>query len=285
MLLDRKRVGLILRTFSPKPELVPETVARVMKTVQIARDLEVSSRRVFARIDILVSADERYGDSDCGHTAQELRDRVSTQDRVFISEVKNGDIFCGILNYGVAHQLRERIDYSMILSSGVNEYLTEENVAPMLGALECGARVTGLAFEELAPSVLAGRIANTFAIWDTVALMTVGGFDLRAAKAPKDDRLARYVRGWSIEKGEVFYGASGVEEVIPIIRLIKTFGPCLAPITPRTQGAWTVSQDPEVQARHRKKLGTKFERQMMWALSEGVDFSFIEGGVMLSYQS
>jgi hypothetical protein len=283
MLLHTKRVGLILKLFSPKPELVEQNVRLAMGAVDKALALEVGGKKVFSRIDILVSADDRFGDSDCGLTADALR--LAPRKGVFVSEVRNGDIFCGLLNYGVSHQMRDRIDYSMIMSIGVGEYLVEENVRPMLDALHSGARVTGLALSELAPSILDGRIANTFAIWDTVSLMTIGGFDLRAAKAPKDDRLAQYVRGWSDEKGEVYYQSSGVEEIIPLVRLIKVFGSCIAPIVPVSGAKWVVSDDPEVQKRERAKLGTKTERQMMWALSESVDFSFIKGGVIPEYRS
>lgn len=247
----------------------------------------IGDKSVFSRIDVIVSADSRYGDSDCGETSDALRLELHSKPRksVFVSEVTNGDIFCGLLNYGVAHQMRDRIDYSMILSIGVADYLTSENIGPMLKALEQGARVTGLALSELAPSILDGRIANTLAIWDTVALMTVGAFDLRAAKPLKDDRLAQYVRGWSEEKGEVFYNSAGVEEIIPLARLVKIFGPCIAPVAPVTGACWVVSDDPDVQKREKAKLGTKMERQMMWALSEGVDFSFLKGGVMPEYRT
>lgn len=281
MLLHHKRIGLILRVFSPKSELVAQNVEQVRQTVELADSLGV-----FSRVDVLVSADHRFGDTDCGETASALKQVLAgVYKNTYTSEVHHGDIFCGMLNYGVAHQIRDRIDYSMILSIGVKDYLTAENMKAMLDALEAGARVTGLAITELAPSIMDGRIANTCAIWDNVSLMTVGGFDLRASKPLKDDRLMNYVRGWSPEKGETFYAAAGVEEMIPIIRLIKNFEPCVAPIVPVTGAPWVVSSDPEVQKREQSKLGTKFERQMRCAVAEDVDFSFIRGGVMKEYRS
>lgn len=252
---------------------------QVVETVEMAEALGI-----FSRIDVLVSADSRFGDSDCGETAAALRPALASHRSVVVSEVSHGDIFCGLLNYGIAHQMRDRIDYTMVLSSGVKDYLTKENMTAMLSALEAGARVTGLAIAELAPSIMDGRIANTAAIWDNVSLMTVGGFDLRAAKPLRDDRLADWVRGWSEEKGEVFYNAAGVEEMIPLARLIKTFGACIAPIMPVTGARWVVSDDPDVQKREAGKLGTKFERQMRWCVAEDVDFSFLRGGVMPAYR-
>lgn len=282
--LRQKLFGLILRVFSPKPELVGKTVEQVTATIEMANAVQFKDKSVFSRIDVFISADERYGDTDCGDTANALEKVTAVYPNMYVSEVRRGDIFCGMLNYGVALHLRNGIDYSMILSSGVKDYLTTENVMAMIAALEGGARVTGLAITELAPSILDGRIANTCAIWDNLSLMTVGGFDLRAAKPLKDDRLANYVRGWSTEKGEVFYNAAGVEEIFPLVRLVKMYGPCIAPILPKTGARWFVSDDPEAQKRQQEKLGTKFERQMRWLAAEDVDMSFLKGGVMPAYR-
>lgn len=297
--LSRKRIGLLLRVFSPKSDLKDQTVEQILDVLARAHQVRLEGQLLFSRIDVLVSADDRYGDTDCGGTAKAVRDHLEEEIReeyrwqqehdsiatsekikIVIREVKNGDIFCGMLNYGVAKQMRDRIDYTMILSIGAREYLTAKNMEAMLLALAAGAKVTGLAITELAPSIMEGRIANTCAIWDNIDLMTVGGFDLRAAKALKDDRLVDYVRGWSEEKGEVFYAASGVEEIIPLVRMIKLFGACIAPIMPLTGARWEVSKDPDVQKREQSKLGTKYERQMRWVVAENVDFSFIRGGVV-----
>lgn len=293
MLLHQKRIGLLLRVFSPKPELVDKTIEQVFATLSQASRLVIEDMKVFSRIDVLVSADSRYGDVDCGETLSAMRlfvERLEPEyasllmKNVHLAEIRHGDIFCGMLNYGVVKQMRDRIDYTMILSTGVKDYLTVDNLVAMLSALEQGARVTGLAISELAPSILDGRVANTFAIWDNLSLMTVGGFDLRAGKPLKDDRLADYVRGWSEEKGEVFYNSAGVEEIIPLVRMVKLFGPCIAPTQPINGVRWVVSNDPDVQKREQAKLGTKYERQMRWAVTENVDFSFIRGGVLPEYR-
>lgn len=283
------KIGLILRVFSPKVEQVANNVALVRGMVEKA--IEVS---VFDRIDILIPADSRFDDSDCGKTAPALRKEFSgASDLIFISEVTRGDIFCGLLNYGVAFQSRHGIDYSMIMSFGVQSYATPETFSAMLKAVEDGALVVGVAVDELSESIIDGRIANTFAMWHNISLLSVGGFDLRAAKPRKDDRLAKYLRGWSREQedkignGEVFYHFAGVEEIIPLIRMTDTFGKCIASIVP--QGAvkeWIAPnpvEDPEGYARHIKKLGTKFERQAAFAALEGSDLSFIKGGVMDAY--
>ena len=287
-------IGLILRVFSPRPDLIESNVASVKSAVDRAL-----TGAPFRRVDILISADSRFGDSDCGGTAFALR-RTFGQARpgyrsVFVSEVTKGDIYCGLLNYGIATQVRHGVDYSVILSSGVQSYATPETFGAMGEAAGNGARVIGVVVDELSESIRAGRIANTFAMWHNVSLMAVGGFDLRAAKPRKDDRLARYLRGWSREQkekdgnGEVFYNFAGVEEIIPLVRLIDTYGPCIAPIVPQGAVKQWVTPDPvsnpEGYARHLKKLGTKFERQAAFAAMERVDLSFLKGGVMPEYRT
>src|SRR6185436_17324721 len=114
MLLHHKRVGLVLRVFSPKPELVDQSVRQVATTIDRATRLVIEGKSVFSRIDVLVSADGRYGDTDCGDTPRALNQAIDGAYRnTYVSEVKCGDIFCGMLNYGVAHQMRDRIDYTM----------------------------------------------------------------------------------------------------------------------------------------------------------------------------
>lgn len=292
-LLMTKRFGLIIRTFAVKPDFVEDQVKAVMETVQKALEMHTEEKPIFGRIDVLVSADQDRQDSDCGLSAAALRKSLydlQNQERIFVSEVRHGDIFCGILNYGIAHQLRDRVDYSMILSTQVRSYFNSDTVLKMIEALANKALAVGVAIEELSDSIQKGRIANTFSLWDNVALMTVGGFDLRAAKPRKDEKLIHYLQGWSKEKGEVYYQFAGVEEIIPLIRLIRTFGSCIASIKPQGIEAkeW-VAPDPAVNpegfARHLKKMGTKFERQAAFAALENADLSFLEGGIMPEYRS
>lgn len=281
----RNTVGLILRTFAPKPGLVKERVEQIEKMLEAAVGVEV-----FHRVDILVWADERYDGSDCGETApvlQRLKIGYTSRFDVSVSEIKAGDVFCGTLNYGIAKQLRHSIDYSLIASSETATYFTQSNIGPMLEAASNGARAIGLAITELTDSIIAGRIANTFALWHNESLMQVGGFDLRAAK-PMSTETAMYLRGWSKTSGEVFYPLAGVEEIIPLVRMVDTFGQCIAPVLPvSAEGAYKVPDpklDPEGYARHQKKMGTKFERQAALAASVGADLSYISGGVMPAYR-
>ena len=298
-LLDRKRIGMVLRTFAGNEEDVPVRFKMTRETVGAAKAMQIGQKPVFSRIDVIVWADARYGkrtDFSAALPEEERRERGTAaalrrelQDEkvVRVHEVSRGDLYCGVLNYAVAKQLRNRVDYTLILSPDARSYLTPEAMALMLEALERGARATGVAINELTQSVLEGRLANTLCLWDAVALMSVGGFDLRA-EMPVDDRLAHYMRGWSQVKGEVYYALAGVEEVIPLARLVQVYGPCIAPILPTSEGQGYQVPDPATQpelwTRHVSKMGTKFERQSALLAAIGADMSFLRGGVMSQYR-
>jgi hypothetical protein len=293
MLLDRKKVGVVLRTFAKTPDQVAAQVTQITETVDRLGTLLVQNHPAFSRIDVMVAADEHYVDCDCGQTAEALRSALSGRKNVFVSEVKHGDLFCGLLNYGVALQNRAGIDFTAIISTAVREYITPENIAAMIEALSSGAKVTGLALAELTDSILEGQIANTFAIWDNVALLTVGGFDLKATNALRNDRLTTYLRGWNEAQekqtgsGDVYYPTAGVEEIIPLVRLVGLHGQCIAPLRPCGAARWQAPDpimDPDGYVRHLKKMGTKLPRQMAFASTVGADLTFIQGGVMKQYR-
>jgi hypothetical protein len=283
-MVDQKRFGLIMRTFAPKPELVEQNVERVARAIEIANE---TGR--FSRIDVLVSADKRHHDADCGKTATALRLIPGLVEHVFVSEVQHGDLYCGLLNYGIGLQTRHRIDYSTILSTEVASYLNLDTLAAIIKALEDGARVVGVAMDELTDSVLDGRVSNAFATWDNVALTTVGAFDLRARK-PFVGENYKVVSDEAGEQGEmVSYNAAGAEEIIPAIRLVQLFGPCIAPVLPQGPGIkqWVVpdkAKDADGYDRHMRKMATRHARQAAHAASIGADLDELEAGVMPAYR-
>lgn len=287
--LARKKVGMILRVYATKAEDVPNRVSMIEKAVVAARKATINGKSLIQRIDVLVWSDRNYKDADCGQTTEVLRHKFAGEKNLFVSEVRHGDIFCGILNYGVVHQLRHGCDYSLVVSAEAFSYMTPETMRMMVDAVCSGARVVGVAINELTRSVLDGRIANTFAMWHNESLMTVGGFDLRAAK-PANEFSTHYMKGWSPEKNEhVFYHLAGVEEIIPLARLTETFGPCIAPILPKGEGIQQYQvpdsvKSPELWQRHISKMGTKLERQSALLASIGIDINFLKGGVMPEYR-
>ncbi len=284
-ILARERIGLVLRVFAKTPDQVDKNAGEVLKAARQAATLRIGNRNIFSKILIAVASDTRRIDHDCGMTAQWIRDALTQrpEPRIRIFEAYHSDLFCGILNDSMLELFEDRCRYATVLSHTALGYLTAENMLQTIEAFERGAKVCGVAIEELQESVLEGRVANTFATWDIKALLGVGGFDLKAAQPFKDDRLANYLRGWSTTAGEVYYPYAGVEEIISLCRLVERHGKCIAPITPHDTAEWKEpdpQSDPEGYKRHLKKMGTKHERQMAFTTSIGFDLSYLRGGVM-----
>lgn len=294
MLLHRKTVGALLRCFARETHLVDNAVALALASVERMLSVRVQNRRFVSRVEILVPMDESYAEKDCGETAAKLREAIAARGwnkSVCVSEVQYGDIFVGILNYGVAKLLRNGCDYGIILSKEAEEYFTPEAAEDLVKAAEAGARVMGIALNELTESIMQGRIANTFAMWHLESLVQVGCYDARSAKPKKDAAIKSCAQAWDSEKNFYVYDNAGVEEIIPLIRLIRTFGSCVAPILPRGEGVkiWKAPNpetDPAGYIRHVNKLGTKFVRQSHFAQAENADpeMSFLKGGVMPAYR-
>lgn len=164
--------------------------------------------------------------------------------------------------------------------------MNEQILCAMIEAMDNGAMAAGIALHELTALIMRGRLANTFAMWDNEALVSVGGFDLRAQK-PANEAKALYVRGWSEDQGEVYYPLAGVEEVIPLARLVATYGACIAPILPSNQAARYRVPDPLLEpdnhAKHLKKMGTKQQRQDAHLYYAGFDPTYLEGGILPAY--
>lgn len=292
-LLHTKNVGALLRCFARESGLVDNAVKLALASVERMLSVQVGDRTFVSRIEILIPTDPDYAEKDCGETAGKLRTAIAERNwkGVFVSEVRHGDIFVGLLNYGMAKLLRAGCDYGIVLSKETEAYFTTEAAEDLVQAAEAGALVIPLAITELTESIMRGRAANTFSMWHLMSLIQVGGFDLRSAKPKKEASIKSRAEAW--ESGKLFYtyDNAGVEEIIPLIRLIRTFGPCIAPILPRGDGVkiWQApdpQQDPEGYLRHVNKMGTKFVRQSYFAVSEHTDpeMSYLKGGVMVAYQ-
>lgn len=294
----RTRNGLILRAFAAEEKQVPERVEQVLELAGKASLIELNGASAYDRIDILVWKDPAFmktQECDCGETAPELRREISVRrlsKRIHISEA-DGDLFCGILNFGVGLQLYNGIRYSHIISAEARDYLRSDVLAEFQEAFMAGAKVVGLAINELQESILEGQVANTFAAWDNLALMGVGMFDMRAAKLPKGDPSIVFKQGWSEVAGDVIYPLAGVEEIIPLIMLVKKYGACVAPIMTRDKDGKEVRyhvpdpvKNPDLWKRHWSKMGTKMERKtgMANSLIPRVELSFLKKGVMPQYR-
>jgi len=293
--LARKKVGMILRVYATEENHIPDRVAMVEEAVVAARKATVDGRQLIQRIDVLVWADKDYVEADCGQTAGKLRKKLRGEPNLFVSEVTCGDLYCGLLNYGISHQTRHGVDYSIIVSAEAFSYMTPETMSDMVDAACKGARAIGVAIKELTDLILAGSIANTFAMWHNESLMTVDGFDLNAAKplVGSWDSTIRSINGFNEQENRVVtYHLAGEEEVIPLARMIRTFkkfGPCIAPILPRGKGVQRYQapdpvKNPDLWLRHISKMGTKAQRQAILLALVNADLDFLKSGIMPEYR-
>ncbi|MFH1388871.1 MAG: hypothetical protein ABII16_00225 [Patescibacteria group bacterium] len=284
-LLARRRFAVVLRTFAVREQDVPKRVEMVKATIDKIMALKPNP---FCKILVVVWGDPNYiQPADCGLTAEALRRGIDPTNRIVgVVEFTHGDLFCGLLNWSIASLLRDRVDYGLILSPDAHSYLTQGVVDRMLQAICDGAKVMGLAINELTELTHRGRIANTFAMWHLVSLMAVGGFDL-TAQLPRGDKEAKFMRGCDPDGKVVYYPLAGVEEVIPLARLVEVFGTCIiAPIDPDAVAKYIVPDpisDPDGYLRYLSKMGTKEYRQNSLLAEKGYDPSYLQGGVMVGY--
>lgn len=292
--MHTKNMGVVARLFAKRRKDVDGRVQKARTLIQALLALELpNQRKRFKSIDLVVWDDPKF-DSDCGYTAPALRTMIGVEfaehaDYINVHKESHGDLFCGLLNRAVYRQGRRGCDYTMIVSPESADYLTQDNFDQMWRALGKGAKVTGMAISEITDSILEGRIGNSCAIWDNEALMSVGGFDLTAAKPSKEnERFHPVMQGRDAGGNPTFYHLAGVEEVIPLARLVLEHGACIAPIMPSDPEMVYTVPDPETQselyARHVAKIGTKFERQMAHLMSIRVSPDVIKGGVMPEYR-
>lgn len=283
---NRERVGLVLRVYARKEEQIPESAKEIETIITKAKTMHYKGKPIFGRIDVMVWNDNRYVDSDCGKTYEYLESRWRNTSRVFVNNFTRGDLYCEILNKAIGIQVRNRIDYSMILSYQALSYFNEETVVEMLKAAEDGALAIGVGINELSYSIMKeGRIANTFAMWHNLSLIQEGIFDVRAAKNI-DPNLSITIEGANGAK----YLLHGVEEIIPLARLVSRFGECVAPIRPQGEGFKEYKvpdpeNNPEGFERHMGKMGTKKERQDGFLILAGYALNIIKSGIMKKYRS
>lgn len=292
-LLARNRVGALMRVFAQSRETMEYQIDSALKAAERLLAVRVDGKVVFSRIDFLVSDDNRFPDTDFGETATYLRQHIRERfpgSPLSVLDVRNGDIYCMLLDYGIVNQMEDRVSYSLIVSHGVSDYITQENIEALLAAMYCKARVAGLAIREVKELVTQGRIQNTCALWHNKSLMTIGGFDLRAAK-PDRAHLDSHesVTAQSEEHGELYgssdvaYVRAGCEEIIPLLRFTKFFGPSIAVILPVSESAWRAGEngnDSVQHKRHLAKLATKEIRQAHMAALEGMTLSVLNRGIV-----
>ncbi len=292
-LLERNRVGALLRIFANSDEIVTQQIASGLEAAKKLNELEISGKKVFSRIDFLVSNDDRFEDSDNGEITEKLRAAIEetfgNKSLIRVLNIQRGDIYCMLLNYGVVNQMEDRVPYSFIITHSAHNYITLENISSMLAAMQEKARVAGLQINNISELVQKGRVANTFAVWHNKSLMTVGGFDLRSAKPLKTADCNSVIgicttsEAAEYKNQELLYLTAGCEEIIPLIRLTRVFGPCIKPIVAEDSDIpWgpRIGSETDEYKRHQEKLATKEARQNYFANLVGTTADFLQEGII-----
>jgi hypothetical protein len=223
------KYGTLLRVYTPKPE---EVSGRVDRAVGYARQV-AKIRGIIPQVGKLIFLVP--SEHDCGQTADALRARLFGEDaqETIVLET-SGHHSCETLNEGVAESERLGVTHAIIVSGKAMGYFTPEilrSVDDMFGTVKL--HVVGVATDELRDIVLAGRVQNTFAVWDIDALNEVGGFDAK----------------------------NGVEEIAPLVRLCQLGKHRRIGVISPPGGTLDIADSETARARHAEVMKTKIARQ------------------------
>lgn len=280
---QRNRVGVVMRSFARTPEKTAETAERVMKALT-----EIAWYRgpnwTVSKILVMIPIDRRYKDSDSGQLGEEIRRRwiewldsidegghaPTPQASVRVIEF-SGDLFVASQNIASHIMLKSNVDTMMTLAPSAARYFDRETALAVMQAFACGAQVAGIAIPEdgIDEFVHRGTLGGPIAAWDLKSLMEAGGFDQAAAQSKIGEENPN----------------AGCEEIHPLIRIIKRYGPCYAPIDTRAIAEKRKLEGDDL-ARHTKQIATKTERQLAHARSLGIhDLEFFAQAVMPGYRT
>jgi hypothetical protein len=236
--------SILLRVYTPKVEEVEDRVERAVASI---RQIIATKDKFPALRQVIVLIPDDY---DCGETYQALFNRVAIEGLLGLVEVyaPAGHHSCEVLNQGV---FESKTSHVLIVSGKAMSYLTPSSMVAIDQVFANGAKVAGLAVDELTDMILAGLIQNTFGAWDIDALIDIGGFDSK----------------------------NGVEEMSPLIRLAHRYGKCIAPIR-IDGGTLDVLMSETAKKRHQEVMVTKTERQLFECRRLDSNFEFIQSAVM-----
>ncbi len=247
--------GIVVRSYNkpgrPKEEIVKD-IQRAVKNAAKLLSVEVGDKPAFARVMFAVPVDH-----DFGGTAELLSHafaggRLNAE----VLEVK-GHHSCQALNEALGVCAVKGIDYGIIVSGKAIDYVRPATLRAMLDAFDRGAKVVGVATDELVEGVKEGRVQNTFCGWDLEALFNLEppGFD----------------------------SSDGVEEYAPAARLIKKHGACVAVLIPFDLPPLDIRGNADGKARHEEVMRTKMARQQQEAVRVGADFAFVKVSILPGY--
>ena len=277
------RVGVIFRCFSKSYDGVANQITELMEGIDRILSLR-SDLPPLAKINVAIPVGDMFVDTDCGETWKALIRALADKSLLNLVDVQETvlGILSGAVNATVAQQLSRGCTHSLIISTTCNSMITEKNLAAMFRAFDSGAKVAGLTLPDpvMEELVLAGCITNTFAMWELVPLISVGGFVMWQENRFKNERYNHYVQG---ANGD--YPISGLE--IPTLgELRRYYGQCIAPIMAPDQGDWKMpdkDKEPQKCLRELDKRNSKWPRHHATAALGGFDLSYIRTGILPGY--
>lgn len=249
----KKKFGIILRSYAKNEKDLDVAVFRAIKSIAYARELrnENTDETFFSEIVVLVPACQ-----DCGSTALKILDGVDHLKAPPVAVMSvDGNPSSDVLNSGIELLSDLGINYATIVSHKAMNALTIQNMDAIVEAFNNGAKVVGIALAELHDIVMQGRLQNTFCCWDIEALQDVGGFDSKI----------------------------GVEEITPLVRLIREHGTCVGVLAPSQTKPLDISKATDGIQRHEKIMQTKIERQLQELQRIDATFETIQSGIMPGY--
>ncbi len=256
------KVGALLRAYEVNPAKVPDRIAKLEKAIAALRPW-------VDQVRVLVWENTREYGKKCGALRADMLHGLGAE----VTPLPHGEIFSDAGTTGAHLNLADGLSHSLMFSPEAVAYATPTTLARVMASVRAGAKAVGVEMrKELGNSVREGRFANTFCAWDNRALLEVGGFPWQA-RMPRDGQKPRIC---------------GVEEIIPLIRLVRKYGRCLHAICAKDgdTAAYDMGQPgtPEWDIQQQKFL-TKDIRQFYMAWQERVTFEILRQAVELQLLS
>lgn len=262
-------LGRIFSTDATGGEKKAKAARKLVEACRVLRDNH--GVNLTLRFAVLTSPD--YKQCDVGNTASHLSTLYGAESFVEIVEYPL-DQSCGCPNAAGQEALGRGYSHMLLVSPSAAEYLSPDNYLAMELRFNGGMRVVGLNLEEVPGEVM----DNSFAAWHLQSLADVGWFDPRSS-TPKKGEVRTMVE---VEDGEPV-ALAGVEEVIPLILMVKQAGgePCFAFIDPPAGGKRelaTATGDPERFAADQIKNRSKLARRKGMAALACETLEFLQTG-------
>jgi len=278
----KKRVGILMRSFARTPDKTDETVQRIMKAVKEIVWFEGTDWSVSLILSV-IPVDRSYKDSDSGDLSGAVRlawlkyrQSLSGPEHVwppkadFMVHEVSTDLFVGAQNFALGLFASSHVDVMVTLAPSAARYFDRDTAEDVMSALKAGVRVVGISIPEdgIDELVYRGTLGGPIVAWDLKSLVGVGGFDERAAQPRIGEENPN----------------AGCEEIYPLVRIIKKYGACMAPVQTQARVERRKLEGEDL-ARHEKQIATKTEHQMAHARVLGVeDLDFFARAVMLGCQ-